>query len=344
MIHELNNRSREIFRHIVDAYVETGEPIGSQTLANRLNINLSPASIRNVMAEMEAAGLLFAPHKSAGRMPTDAGLRFFVDGLLEIGNPSPEERAAIEANCISQGKSMPDILRDASEMLSGLSSCAGLVVAPKKNTQIKHIEFVNLSPGRALVILVTESGAVENRIIEIPHGIPAGTLKEASNYLVSRLSGRTFSEARDDVQKEIDEHRAELDEITSRIVKEGLATWGGGKGPRALIIRGQSKLLNDVRAEQDLERLRKLFGILEAETDLLELLDLTDSAEGVRIYIGSENQLFDMTGCSMVVAPYADSDENIVGAIGVIGPTRLNYARIIPMVDYTAKVMSRLSG
>jgi len=344
MIHDLNDRSREIFRHIVEAYLETGEPIGSHTLAKHLNIQLSPASIRNVMAEMESAGLLFAPHTSAGRLPTDAGLRFFVDGLLEIGNLSGDERAAIEANCASMGRSLEDVLRDASDMLSGLSSCAGLVVAPKKETRIKHVEFVELSPGRALVILVTEGGAVENRIVETPREMPANALQDATNYLVSRLAGRTFAEVREGIQKEIDEHRAELDEVTARLVEEGLATWGGGEGPRTLIVRGQSRLLTDVNAEEDMARIRKLFGVLEAESEVLDLLDLAEGAEGVRIYIGAENQLFDMTGCSMVIAPYADSGENIVGAIGVIGPTRLNYARIIPMVDYTAKVVGRMVG
>ena len=344
MIHELNDRSREIFRHIVEAYVETGEPIGSHTLARRLNTGLSAASIRNVMADMEAAGLLFAPHTSAGRLPTDAGLRFFVDGLLEIGNLSGEERAAIEANCAATGRSMPDALRDASDMLSGLSSCAGLVASPKKEAPVKHIEFVALSPGRALVILVTEGGAVENRIVEVPRGMPASALQEASNYLVSRLTGRTLAEVRSFIKKEIDEHRAELDTLTAHVVEAGLAMWGGGEGPRTLIVRGQSQLLSGIHADEDLERLRHLFEALEAESDVLELLNLAETAEGVRIYIGSENKLFDMTGCSMVVAPYADSGENIVGAIGVIGPTRLNYARIIPMVDYTAKVVSRMVG
>ena len=344
MIHELSERSREIFRRIVDAYVETGEPIGSHTLARRLNIRLSPASIRNVMAELEGAGLLYAPHTSAGRLPTEAGLRFFVDGLLELGALSQDERIAIEAKCNADGRSMGDVLRDASEMLSGLSRCAGVVVAPKRDAHIKHIEFVGLSPGRALVILVTETGLVENRIAEIPRDMRASTLQQASNYLESRLAGRTFGEVRDQIRKEIEERRAELDDLTARVVEAGLATWAGGSGPRSLIVRGQGHLLTDVTAIADLERIRKLFDTLESEGDVLRLLDLADGAEGVRIYIGAENKLFDMAGCSLVVAPYGDSPDNIVGAIGVIGPARLNYARIIPMVDYTAKVVGRLIG
>ncbi len=345
MIHELSERSREIFRRIVDAYVETGEPIGSHTLARRLNIRLSPASIRSVMAELEGAGLLYAPHTSAGRLPTEAGLRFFVDGLLELGSLSSDERAAIEARCNADGRSMGDVLRDASEMLSGLSRCAGVVVAPnKRDSRIKHIEFVSLAPGRALIVLVTEGGLVENRIAEIPRDMRPSTLVEASNYLESRLSGRTFGEARDQIRKEIDERRAELDDLTARVVEAGLATWGGGTGPRALIVRGQGHLLDDVTAIADLERVRRLFETLDSEEDVLRLLELADGAEGVRIYIGAENKLFDMAGCSLVVAPYGDSPDHIVGAIGVIGPARLNYARIIPMVDYTAKVVGRLIG
>jgi heat-inducible transcriptional repressor len=344
MINEINDRSREIFRKIVEAYVETGEPIGSNTLSKRLDLRLSPASVRNVMKELEAAGLLYAPHTSAGRLPTEAGLRFFVDGLLEIGNLTGAERAAIEARCTSAGRSIADVLRDASDMLSGLSQCAGIVVAPKKDLPVRHIEIIGLAPGRALVILVTEGGAVENRIAEIPHDMPSSSLTEASNYLAARLVGRTFGEARDKIKREIAERRVELDEVTARVVEAGLATWTGGEGPRSLIVRGQSRLLSDVTAVEDLERIRNLFGTLESEQDVLQILDLADGAEGVRIYIGSENQLFDMSGCSMVVAPYSGTGESIVGAIGVIGPTRLNYARIIPMVDYTAQLVGRIVG
>ncbi len=344
MLHELNERSREIFRRIVEAYVETGEPIGSHTLAKRLNIRLSPASIRNVMAELEGAGLLFAPHTSAGRLPTEAGMRFFVDGLLEVGSLNGDERAAIEARCNADGRSLGDVLSAASEMLSGLSRCAGVVVAPKKDARIKHIEFVALSPGRALVVLVTETGLVENRIAEVPRGMPPSSLIEASNYLDSRLAGRTFGEAREVIRKEIGERRAELDDATTRVVEAGLATWAGGTGPRALIVRGQAHLLDDVTAIADLERIRRLFDALESQEDVLRLLDLADGAEGVRIYIGAENKLFDLAGCSLVVAPYGEGNDSVVGAIGVIGPARLNYARIIPMVDYTAKMVGRLIG
>ncbi|MBT7032003.1 MAG: heat-inducible transcriptional repressor HrcA [Rhodospirillaceae bacterium] len=344
MITELNERSREVFRLIVDAYVETGEPVGSRAIARRLGAKLSPATVRNVMADLEDSGLLFAPHTSAGRLPTDAGLRLFVDGLLEIGNLSAEERESIKGQCAGSSNSLDGLLEEATAALSGLTGCASLVLAPKTESPLKHIEFVNLSPGRSLVVLVTESGIVENRIADVPPDMPPSGLIEASNYLDSRLTGRTFGEARDAITNEIAHHTAELDDLTARVVEAGLATWAGGQGPSALIVRGQGKLLTDVTAVEDLERIRKLFDALEAEQDILRMLEMAEGAEGVRIYIGSENQLFEMSGSSMVVAPYTNSHADIVGAIGIIGPTRLNYARIIPMVDYTAKVIGRLVG
>ncbi len=296
------------------------------------------------MADLEGAGLLYSPHTSAGRIPTEVGLRFFVDGLLEIGDLTEDEQAAIEARCAAAGRSLPDSLKEASAMLSGLAGCAGIVMAPKMDSRVKHIEMMALSPGRALVILVTEDGIVENRIADVPPDMPPSGLIEASNYLDSRLTGRTFGEARDAITNEIAHHTAELDDLTARVVEAGLATWAGGQGPSALIVRGQGKLLTDVTAVEDLERIRKLFDALEAEQDILRMLEMAEGAEGVRIYIGSENQLFEMSGSSMVVAPYTNSHADIVGAIGIIGPTRLNYARIIPMVDYTAKVIGRLVG
>jgi heat-inducible transcriptional repressor len=344
MTANLTDRSREIFRLIVDAYVETGAPIGSRTLSSRLTENLSAASIRSVMAELEATGLLYSPHTSAGRLPTDAGLRLFVDGLLEVGNLSESERADIKVRCAAGGASFEESLSQATDVLAGLAHCTGLVVAPKISAPLRHVEFVSLAPGRALVILVTADGAVENRLIETPPDLPLSTLTQASNYLSTRLFGRTLEEARDEVLAEVEARRAELDELTARIVEAGLATWSESGGRATLIVRGQSKLLEEVSADEDLERIRQLFDTLETRNELLRVLELTAGGEGVRIYIGSENHLFNMAGCSLIVAPYSDGRDNIVGAIGVIGPNRLNYARIIPMVDYTAKVVGRLLG
>ncbi|WP_184804557.1 heat-inducible transcriptional repressor HrcA [Nitrospirillum iridis] len=344
MITEMNQRSRDIFRQIVEAYVETGEPVGSRTLSRRLGISLSPATIRNVMADLEELGLLKAPHTSAGRVPTEVGLRLFVNGLLEVGDLSEDERVSIDAQCAASGRSLPEALEEATTMLSGLSSCAGLVMAPKTDRPLKHIEFVNLQPGRALVVLVTEDGLVENRVVEVPMGIPSSVLQMASNYLNARVVGRTLAEARTRLLAEAEEQRTQLDELTRRVVDTGMATWAGSRNNGVLIVRGQAKLLDDVSALSDLERIRSLFEALETRDAMMRLLEATGSAEGVQIFIGAENNLFSHAGCSLIVSPYTNGKDQIVGAIGVIGPTRINYARIIPMVDYTAKVISRMIG
>ncbi len=342
MITELNERSREILRCIVESYVETGEPVGSRTLSKRFSMSLSPATIRNVMADLEDSGLLFAPHTSAGRMPTDAGLRLFVDGILEVGNLTESERKAIDVQCAGTPSTLDGLLEDATSALSGLSRCASLVLAPKTRSPLRHIEFVNLSPGRALVVLVTESGIVENRVIQTPRELPSSALVEATNFLSARLVGRTLGEAYDEIVAELDQHRTQLDELTTRGVESGLATWAGEGQEGSLIVRGQAHLLEDVNAAFDLEQIRTLFSALETKEEMLKLLSLTDTAEGVQIFIGAESNLFNLAGCSMIVVPYHNAEETIIGAIGVIGPTRINYAHIIPMVDYTAKLISRM--
>lgn len=339
----LNDRAREVLRLVVESYVETGEPVGSRALTRKITETLSPATIRNIMADLQDAGLLYAPHTSAGRLPTNAGLRLFVNGLLEVGNVSEDERESIEARCTAAGRSMNEALEQATSLLSGLSRCASVVMAPKTEQPLKHIEFVNLGPGRALVVTVTQSGQVENRIIDTPIGMPASALTEASNYLNARLSGRTFEDARRLILEDIKLKRAELNDLTARVIESGLATWAGEPGG-ALIVRGQARLLEDITAIGDLERVRLLFDALERGESFARLLELANSAAGVQIFIGADNPLFSNTGCSMVVAPFRDSQERILGAIGVIGPTRLNYARIIPLVDYTARTIGRMVG
>ena len=351
-VKDLSERSREIFKHVVETYLETGEPVGSRAISRQSPLSLSAASIRNVMSDLEALGLLFAPHTSAGRLPTEAGLRLFVDGMLQVGDLGEEERRAIEAQVSRSERTLEDILTEASEMLSGLSRCAGLVIAPKGgDARIKHMEFVPVDARRALVISVTEDGQVENRMIDVPQGMLPSTLTEASNYLSARLRGRTLSEARTLIQTEIDTQRRQLNELTRTVIEAGLATWSGDQKPpgddalnKALIVSGRARLLEDVHALEDLERVRMLFDQLENKRNLMQLLGAVDQAEGVRIFIGAENKLFGMSGSSLVISPFTDQNRNIVGVIGVIGPTRLNYARIIPMVDYTAKLVGRLLG
>lgn len=344
MITELNDRSREIFRIIVDAYLDSGEPIGSRTLAKRLALNLSPATIRNVMADLEDAGLLFSPHTSAGRLPTEAGLRLFVNGLLEIGNLTDVERRLISQRCAGTGSSVEGLLDRATTTLSGLSRCAGLVTAPKTDVALKHIEIVSLNPGRALVVLVTESGIVENRIVETPADITPSMLVEASNYLSARLVGHSIAETRNEIIEELAHHREQLDALTRKVVEQGLAIWANNEAGGTLIVRGQAHLLEDIQAVDDLERIRALFAALETKETLVNVLSLVDGGAGVQIFIGASNALFKLAGCSMVVSSYRDTRDRIIGAIGVIGPTRMNYARIIPMVDYTAKLMGQLLG
>jgi heat-inducible transcriptional repressor len=341
-IPQLNARSSDILRQIVDGYLQTGEPVGSRTLSRTLGVELSPATIRNVMADLQDAGLLFSPHASAGRIPTDAGLRLFVDGLLEIGNLTEDERVSIEAQCATHGRSLQQTLSEASRVLSGLSNCAGLVVAPTSDSPLRHIEFVSLAPGRALVVLVTEDGSVENRIVEVPHGMPASAMVEASNFLSARMVGKTLEQAQRQIAAELETHRRDLDSLTHKLVEAGLATATGKGSAAALIVSGTERLLDDVQAVEDLERVRTLYDALDMKESWVKLLDAARSGEGVQIFIGSENELFSVAGCSVVVAPYRNANQEIVGAVGVIGPTRINYARIIPVVDYTAQVVSRL--
>lgn len=343
-ISKLNERSRTILREIVDSYLATGEPVGSRNLARVLPMALSPASIRNVMSDLEHAGLIYAPHTSAGRLPTQSGLRMFVDGLLEVGNLSAEERDKLEAQIVvRRSKSLDQVLTEAGEMISGLSHCAGVVLTEKQVARLKHVEFVMIEPTRALVVLVDEDRNVENRLIDIPAGLPPSALVEAANYLNAHIRGLTIAEARAAIDAELAKSRAELDQLTQKVIKAGLAEWSGVHDDRkSLIVRGQANLLKDLTAIEDLERIRQLFDDLETKRDLSQILGLADHADGVRIFIGSENKLFSLSGSSLIVAPFRDGERKVVGVLGVIGPTRLNYARIIPMVDYTARLVSRV--
>ncbi|WP_246207083.1 heat-inducible transcriptional repressor HrcA [Methylocystis heyeri] len=341
---QLGDRSREIFRQIVDSYLASGEPVGSRHLSRLLPMSLSPASIRNVMQDLEELGLVYAPHISAGRLPTELGLRFFVDSLLQVGDLEAEERAQIKSQveAASKDRDLEGVLTEATSLLSGLTRVAGVVVAGKNDARLKQIDFVRLEPERVLAILVAEDGAVENRVLPVPRDLPASALVEAENYLNARIKGRTLAEARAQVEGARAAAQAELDTLTARLVDAGLASWGGSG--RQLIVRGQAHLLEDLTAMEELERIRLLFADLETQTEVIDLLERAEEGEGVRIFIGSENKLFSLSGSSMIAAPLRDANRRIVGALGVIGPTRLNYARIVPMVDYTARVVMRVVG
>ena len=341
----LNERPREIFRHIVESYLAYGEPVGSRHLSRLLPMALSPASVRNVMQDLEELGLIYAPHTSAGRLPTELGLRFFVDAMLEIGDIGAEERDKIEAQikASSQDQTLETMLSDAMTTLSGLTRSAGVVVTTKENARLKHIEFVRLDPERALAVLVASDGSVENRIVPLPRGLPASALVDAGNYLNARISGRTLAQAKAAIEETREIAETELGELTARLVDAGFASWVdvAGQGQQ-LIVRGQANLLENLTALEDLERIRLLLADLETQKEVVDLLNRAEGGEGVRIFIGSENNLFSLSGSSMIAAPFHDSHRHIVGVLGVIGPTRLNYSRIVPMVDYTSKLVGRV--
>ncbi|MET0337736.1 MAG: heat-inducible transcriptional repressor HrcA [Caulobacter sp.] len=339
---DLDSRARDIFRRVVETYLETGEPVGSRTVSKG-GVHLSAASIRNTMQDLTQLGLLGAPHTSAGRLPTHAGLRLFVDGLLEVGDLAEEERRAIDARLFAKGNSFEEVMNEASAMLSGLAGGAGVVSAPVRDAGVKHVEFIALGADQALAVMVFEDGTVENRLMKRPAGLTPSALQEASNFLASRLAGRTLAETKLEMRGELDRARRELDETAARLVEDGLAAWGGGDGTdRALIVRGRANLLSEPGAMEDLERVRMLFDDLEQKEQLVGLLDNVREAQGVRIFIGAETRLFSLSGSAVIAAPYMTGRQKVLGAIGVIGPARLNYARVIPLVDYTARVLGKL--
>jgi heat-inducible transcriptional repressor len=340
----LDARAREIFREIVESYLTTGEPVGSRTLSRLGGMGLSAASIRNTMSDLVSLGLLQAPHAMAGRMPTQAGLRFFVDSLLQLGDVPDEEKREIDARIARAGTNPQDVLGAASELLSGLAGGAGLVVTPERDAPVRHAEIVSIGPGQALLVLVFEDNQIENRILNTTADLPPSALVEAANYLNARFKGRTLSEARAAATEALTQDRAALDEATAKLVESGLVEWSGEDPThgRSLIVRGRGNLLKDQQAIVDLERAQRLFDDLEKTRELIQVLDLAKAGDAVRVFIGSENPLFSLSGSSLIVAPYMNAERRVVGALGVIGPTRLNYARVIPVVDYTARVVGRL--
>ena len=339
---EMDDRTRAIFRTVVETYLESGNPVGSRTLSRSGGVNLSPASIRNVMQDLEELGLLAAPHTSAGRMPTELGLRLFIDGMMRVAEPSAEERRAIEAGA-GEGP-IEDALASVSAVLSGLSACAGLVLAPKREPALRQFSFVRLSPGQALAVLVGEDGSVENRLLDVAPDLPDAALTAAGNYMSARLAGRSLGEGIGLLDREIRANRAALDAASADLVRRGLAEWSSDGDDRpVLIVRGQAKLL-DAAAVADLDRVRQLLDELEEQKEIARLVGRVREGPATRIFIGSENQLFSLSGSSVVAAPFRDRAGKLVGVVGVIGPTRLNYARIVPMVDFTAETLSRRFG
>ena len=340
----LDARAREIFREIVEAYLATGEPVGSRTLSRVGGVALSPASIRNTMADLAGLGLLEAPHAMAGRRPTQLGLRFFVDSLLQLGDVPEDEKREIDAQIAKVGTNPQDVIGAASELLSGLAGGAGLVTTPERDAPVRHAEIVAIGPGQALLVLVFEDNQIENRVISTPDDLPSGALAEAANYLNARFKGKTLAEARAAASEALAQDRAALDQAAAKLVQNGLVEWSGEDPTlgRSLIVRGRANLLADPQAVADLELARRLFDDLEKTRELIQVLDMARAGEAVRVFIGSENPLFSLSGSSLIVAPYMNAERRVVGALGVIGPTRVNYARVIPVVDYTARVVGRV--
>ena len=342
-ITELSLRAREIFRLVVEDYLASGLPVGSKTLAGRGELNLSPASIRSVLADLEGLGLLAAPHTSAGRMPTESGLRLFVDGMMQVGEPTPQERAVIEAQLAAPGP-IEQALEMTSAILSDLSGAAGMVMVPQREARIAQLNIVPLDAARALVVLVGEDGHVENRLLDLPPGTGSSALQQASNYVNARLAGRTLREAVRAIESEIRSGTTALDEASRDLVERGIVTWSEDAARRrVLIVRGQANLLDET-ALSDIERIRSLIDDLENKQSIAELLDSAREAESTRIFIGAENRLFALSGSSVIAAPYRDREGRVVGVLGVIGPTRLNYARVVPMVDFTARSLGKRIG
>ena len=339
---EMSDRSREVFRRVVEAYLDSGGPVGSRSLTRAMSEKVSAATIRNVMQDLEYLGLLDSPHISAGRLPTQLGLRLFVDGLLEVGSVAPDDRERIDATLGSPEASVGGLLERVGAALSGITHSASVVLAPKREAAIRHVEFVSLAPDRALVVLVFADGTVENRLFSPPAGQTPSSMREAANLINALAAGRTLTELRHSMRAEVAARRREIDSLAAELIESGIAEWEGpGGSQERLIVRGQSNLL-DAATEADLDRIRVLFDDLERKRDIADFLQLAEEGEGVRIFIGSENKLFSLSGSALVVSPYINADRKIIGAVGVIGPTRLNYGRIVPIVEYTAQLMGRL--
>ena len=343
LMKDMNSRSREVFRCLVESYLETGDPVGSRNLARNLTEKVSAATIRNVMQDLEYMGLLNSPHVSAGRVPTDLGLRMFVDGIMEMRDVSRDDQDKINATVGSNQQDVGSILGSVGKALSGITQGASLVLAPKHEAPIKHIEFVSLSADRALVVLVFGDGHVENRLFTPPPGQTPSSMREAANFLNAFVEGKTISELHQSIKQEIAKRRQEIDVLAQQLVESGAVLWQGeGEHAERLIVRGRSNLLNKEGEAEDLERIRSLFDDLERKRDIAEFLELAEDGDGVRIFIGSENKLFSLSGSSLVVSPYMNADRKVIGAVGVIGPTRLNYGRIVPIVNYTAQLVGKL--
>ncbi len=339
---ELNDRSKLIFKKLVESYLETGSPAGSETIMKMGGFNLSSASIRTILSNLQKEGLLFAPHRSAGRMPTEKGMRFFVDGLLEFGRISKSDMENIKQQCSTKDKSYEEVLNLASKTISGLSNYAGIVIAPKFQKNLKHLEFIRLNKSQLMLILAYENGEIENRIIEDKGVYNNNFLIQASNYLTSKFNNKNITQIKKEIQVDIQKSQNKLEIISSKLVQQGIIQNQPKPNNPYIFLHGQSNLLKDEIISKDLDQIRSLFDEIEKKSSFVEILENAGRAKGVQIFIGSKNFLFKHSGLSMVMAPYKNNEQEIIGAIGVVGPTRLNYSKIVPLVDYTSKIIGKV--
>ena len=340
---DLDDKKKIVLNQIIDSYLIDGAPVGSKTLSNKSEEMASSSSLRNIMSQLEVMGLIYSPHVSSGRLPTEKGLRLYVDNLLAFQTIYNENDNLFLKDLNNAGQRGPkELLSEASASLSGMSSHAGIVVVPKTEKDLKHIEFVRLSKEKALVVLIDSIGSVENRIITIDEGTPDMTFEMAGNYLNSKINGQNIDELRTKINLDIKKRKNEIDSLAAGLISKGLAIWANDHSDSSLIIHGHDKLLDDVQAIEDLEKIKSLFSTLGNQELSIQLLEDIASASGVKIFIGSENRLFEGTGCSLIIAPIQTYEQKVFGALGVIGPKRMNYSKIISMVDYTSQIVSKL--
>ncbi|MDA3902383.1 MAG: heat-inducible transcriptional repressor HrcA [Desulfuromusa sp.] len=340
MADTLNERSQNILEAIVEDYIASAEPVGSRAISRKHNLNLSPASVRNVMADLEEMGLLCSPHTSSGRIPTRQGFQYYIDTLLEVRNLNRNEKQNLRNSYRFKNMRMEDIMQEVGRVLSGLSQYTGLVMAPKFiSTVFRQIEFIRLSQRRLLVIYVSESGLVQNKVIEADPTLTAQDLEQVSNYLNSELNGLSIQEVRIKLKRELQEDRIRYDQLKKHALKLSSAALQD-EVEDLLYVSGASLMLGQPEFSTP-EQMRRLIKTFESKKILIELLDRGQSAQGVQIFIGSESSHIDLEGCSLITSNFSNQ-KGAIGTLGVIGPVRMNYSQVVPIVDFTAQLISRV--
>jgi heat-inducible transcriptional repressor len=335
MTRMLNDRAQALLKVLVERYIADGQPVGSRALSRFSSLELSPATVRNVMADLEEMGFVASPHTSAGRVPTQKGYRFFVDTLLTVRPLEGLDRRQLEDQL--QPDNPQRMVASASQLLSDLTSFAGVVVTPRRRgAALRHVEFFRLSDKRVLLIIVSDDGEVQNRVLATDHPYSPAQLVEAANFINQHYAGLEFDQVRERVKSELSQLHHDISALMQAAIDAGSQLQAASEG---VVISGERKLLDVDELSSDMTRMRRLFDLFERKTQLMELLEISENAQGVKIFIGGESQLVPLDECSIVTAPY-EVDGHVVGTVGVIGPTRMAYERVIPIVDVTAKLLS----